>query len=128
MLSLNELIVACVFLPLFGALVSGLFVRKIGDLRAQIITCVPMVLAAVFATVIFGRVTGYGISTDVNIMPWIVSGDFVTRWALKVDPLTAVMLVLVTWVSAIVHVYSVGYMSHDEHKPRFMAYLSLFTF
>lgn len=128
MLSLNEMIVACVFLPLFGALVSGLFVRNISDKRAQLVTCIPMVLSAVLALVIFLQITGSDISRVVPIMAWIVSGDFVTHWALKVDALTAVMLVLVTWVAAIVHIYSVGYMSHDDHKPRFMAYLSLFTF
>ncbi len=128
MLSLNELIIATVFLPLFGALVSGLFVRKIGDLRAQIMTCTPMVLSAVFALIIFLRVTGYGLSLDIPVSDWIVSGDLVSRWALKVDTLTSIMLLLVTWVAAIVHIYSVGYMSHDDHKPRFMSYLSLFTF
>ncbi len=127
-MSLNELIVLCVFLPLFGALVSGLFVRKIGDVNAQIVTCVPMVLAAIFATIIFARITGGNLAVNVHVLDWIVSGDFATHWSLKVDTLTAIMLVLVTWVSAIVHIYSVGYMSHDDHKPRFMAYLSLFTF
>ncbi len=128
MLSLNELIVATIFLPLFGAVITGLFVRNIGDKRAQLMTCIPMVLAALFATMIFGHITGHQIVRTVPVMDWIQSGDFVTHWALKVDVLTAIMLVLVTWVSAIVHIYSVGYMSHDEHKPRFMAYLSLFTF
>ena len=128
MLSLNEMIVLCVFLPLFGAVVTGLFVRNIGDTRAQLMTCIPMVLSALFATIIFARITGHGLSVNVKVMDWIVSGDFATHWSLKVDALTAVMLVLVTWVSAIVHIYSVGYMSHDDHKPRFMAYLSLFTF
>ena len=128
MLSLNEMIVLCVFLPLFGAAISGLFVRKIGDANAQIITCAPMVLSALLAAIIFARITGDHLTTNVHVLDWIVSGDFVTRWSLKVDALTAVMLVLVTWVSAIVHIYSVGYMSHDDHKPRFMSYLSLFTF
>ncbi len=127
-MDINELIVATVFLPLFGALVAGLFVRTIGDRRSQIITCVPMILAAVCAAVIFGRVAGTDFTTDVLISPWIVSGELSANWSLKVDALTAVMLVLVTWVAAAVHVYSVGYMSHDEHKPRFMSYLSLFTF
>ena len=71
---------------------------------------------------------GGGLVYKVNIAPWIVSGDFTAGWTLRVDALTAVMLVVVTWVSAVVHVYSVGYMSHDDHQPRFMAYLSLFTF
>ncbi|MES2983674.1 MAG: NADH-quinone oxidoreductase subunit L [Pseudomonadota bacterium] len=122
------MIVALVFLPLFGALVSGLFVRRIGDTRAQLITCIPMVLSAVLALFVFFEITGHGVSRVVPVMPFIVSGDFITQWALKVDSLTAVMLLLVTWVASIVHIYSVGYMSHDDHKPRFMAYLSLFTF
>ena len=63
-----------------------------------------------------------------NLAPWITSGDFSAAWTLRVDALTAVMLVVVTWVSAVVHVYSVGYMHDDPHQPRFMAYLSLFTF
>ena len=128
MLSLNELIVACIFLPLFGALSTGLFVRNIGDKRAQLFTCIPMVLSALFAFMIFGQIAGAETTRNVPVLTWIVSGDFVTHWALKVDTLTAVMLLLVTTVSAIVHIYSVGYMSHDDHKPRFMAYLSLFTF
>ncbi len=128
MLSLNELIVATVFLPLLGALVTGLMVRSIGDKRAQLMTCIPMVLSALFAALVFAQVTGNGLSLNIPVASWIESGDFVTHWALKVDALTAIMLVLVTWVAAIVHIYSVGYMSHDDHKPRFMAYLSLFTF
>jgi NADH-quinone oxidoreductase subunit L len=64
----------------------------------------------------------------VMVMTWIASGDFKLDWAFKIDTLTAVMLVVVTWVSTIVHIYSVGYMSHDKHPQRFMAYLSLFTF
>ena len=128
MLSLNELIIFTIFLPLVGALITGLFVRNIGDTRAQIMTCVPMVLSAICALIIFFRITGHGISLIVPVSSWIISGDFVTHWALKVDSLTSIMLVLVTMVASIVHIYSVGYMSHDEHKPRFMAYLSLFTF
>ncbi|MEJ0010264.1 MAG: NADH-quinone oxidoreductase subunit L, partial [Alphaproteobacteria bacterium] len=127
-MSLNELILATVFLPLIGALISGLLVRTIGDARAQLVTCLPMVAAALSATAIFAQIAGHEVTRDVLVMPWIASGDFRVNWALRVDALTAVMLVLVTWVSAVVHVYSVGYMSHDEHKPRFMAYLSLFTF
>ena len=128
MLSLNELILACVFLPLIGAVVSGLWVRTIGDGRAQLVTCVPMVASAICALFVFLRITGHGLNAEVIIANWIVSGDFTTQWAIKVDSLTASMLLLVTWVASVVHVYSVGYMSHDEHKPRFMSYLSLFTF
>ncbi|MBY0408190.1 MAG: hypothetical protein K2Q01_10905, partial [Rickettsiales bacterium] len=69
-----------------------------------------------------------GLVYKAQIAPWIMSGDFTAGWTLRVDALTAVMLIVVTWVSSVVHIYSVGYMSHDDHQPRFMAYLSLFTF
>ena len=105
MLSLNEMIVACIFLPLLGALVSGLFVRRIGDRRSQLITCIPMVLSAVLSLIIFLNITSHEVVRTVPVLTWIVSGDFVTHWALKVDVLTAIMLMLVTWVSAIVHIY-----------------------
>jgi NADH-quinone oxidoreductase subunit L len=127
-MALHELIFLTIFLPLFGAVSTGLFVRKLHDTQAQLLTCIPMVISALFATIIFARVgLGHG-EANVVLSPWIASGDFAMNWSLKVDALTSVMLVLVTWVASIVHIYSVGYMSHDEHKPRFMAYLSLFTF
>ena len=62
------------------------------------------------------------------LFEWISSGNFVANWSINIDPLSSVMLVVVTFVSALVHIYSIGYMSHDPHKPRFMSYLSLFTF
>lgn len=118
-----------VLFPLFAALTVGLFVRSISPKLAHQLTCGAMVISAilsglVFCDFAFGDVTFY----KANVLPWIISGDFVANWTLRVDALTAVMLVVVTWVSAVVHVYSVGYMSHDDHQPRFMAYLSLFTF
>ncbi|MBN8543008.1 MAG: NADH-quinone oxidoreductase subunit L [Alphaproteobacteria bacterium] len=122
------MMIACIFLPLAGALVSGLFVRNIADKTAQIITCTPLVISAICAWFIFGDVTSHGISTTITVLPWIHSGSFEVNWALKLDSLTAIMLTLVTTVSAVVHIYSVGYMSHDDHKQRFMCYLSLFTF
>lgn len=127
-MSLNEMIIALVFLPLLGALGAGLCVRVIGDKAAQILTAGPMVLSAILAAVIFSQTALAGHIAHITLTQWIVSGDFALNWALYVDSLTAVMLVVVTWVSAVVHVYSIGYMSHDDHKPRFMAYLSLFTF
>mgnify|MGYP007115136534 CR=1 FL=1 len=75
MLSLNELIIATIFLPLLGAVVTGLFVRKIGDKRAQLMTCLPMVLSAIFAALIFCRVTQNGLSLIVPVSSWIVSGS-----------------------------------------------------
>lgn len=127
-MSLSEMIFAIVFLPLLGALVSGLSVRFIADKYAQAATCVPMVIAALLSAFVFKATALSQHVQEITLMPWIASGDFALNWALKVDALTAVMLVVVTWVSSVVHIYAVGYMSHDEHKPRFMAYLSLFTF
>ncbi|MEQ1789275.1 MAG: NADH-quinone oxidoreductase subunit L [Rickettsiales bacterium] len=118
-----------VFLPLFAALIVGINVRNISSKLAHQLTCGAMIFSAILSGLIFGGFAfGEGGVDKANILPWIVSGDFVANWTLRVDALTSVMLVVVTWVSAVVHVYSVGYMSHDEHQPRFMAYLSLFTF
>ncbi len=118
-----------VFLPLFAALIVGLNVRAITPRLSHIITCSSMVLSAVLSGMVFwGFAFGDAAMHKANVLPWIISGDFVANWTLRVDALTAVMLVVVTWVSSVVHIYSVGYMSHDEHQPRFMAYLSLFTF
>jgi len=131
-----------VFLPLLSALIVGLNVQRISPALAQALTCGAMIAAAVFAGVNFMEfahiamsdmgwrelVGGTGLVHKVDLGSWIATAGFEARWALRVDALTAVMLVVVTWVSAVVHVYSVGYMSHDEHRQRFMAYLSLFTF
>ncbi len=127
-MAFNDMVIAIVFLPLIAAAVTGLFVRSIPDQKAQYITCGFMSLAAILSGIVFKQVIYDGAATNVMVAPWIVSGDFALNWSLKVDVLTAVMFVVVTWVSAVVHIYSVGYMSHDPHKPRFMAYLSLFTF
>jgi len=120
--------VATVFLPLAGFLIAGLFGRWIGDRGAQIVTCGLLILSTILAWILFFDVAMGGNPRTVPLFDWIVSGDFAVDWALKVDQLTAVMLIVMTTVSAVVHVYSVGYMSHDKSIPRFMAYLSLFTF
>jgi NADH-quinone oxidoreductase subunit L len=120
--------IACVFLPLLGSIVAGFFGRVIGDRGAQIVTCTLLGISALLAGVIFARVALGGHPEAVQLANWIQSGTVDVSWALKVDTLTAVMLVVVTWVSFMVHVYSVGYMSHDPAIPRFMSYLSLFTF
>lgn len=117
-----------VFLPLIGALITGLWVRVIGNRAAQFVTCGLMFISAVYAGFMFNEVALLGSAQKITLLEWITSGYFKVNWAIRVDVLTAVMLVVVTWVSAVVHFYSVGYMSHDEHQPRFMAYLSLFTF
>ena len=131
-----------VFLPLLAALFVGLTVSRISAGLAQILTCGAMVISAVLSGFVFKEFVDIAVSTTgwrdmiggaglvykAQIAPWIVSGDFAAGWTLRVDALTSVLLVVVTWVSAVVHVYSVGYMSHDPHRQRFMAYLSLFTF
>ncbi|PLX39377.1 MAG: NADH-quinone oxidoreductase subunit L [Hyphomicrobiales bacterium] len=121
---------AIVFLPLIGFLIAGLFGRVIGSKASEYITSTLVVIAAVLSWVAFFSVgMGEGeTATKIAIAPWIVSGDLTIDWALRIDTLTVVMLVVVNTVSALVHVYSIGYMHHDPHRPRFFAYLSLFTF
>ena len=120
--------IGAVFLPLLGSIIAGLFGRFIGDRGAQLVTCTLLGISAVLSAIIFKVIALDGNSITVPLLHWIRSGGFDVMWALKFDTLTAVMLVVVTWVSFMVHVYSVGYMSHDKSIPRFMSYLSLFTF
>ncbi len=120
--------VAAVFLPLLGAFIAGFFGRWIGDRGAQIVTCAGLGLAAVFGVVLFVDVAINGHSVTTELFSWIDTGDLQVQWALRFDPLSAVMVAVVTVVSSMVHVYSVGYMAHDKSVPRFMSYLSFFTF
>jgi len=120
--------VVVVFLPLVAAVIAGLFGRWVGDRWAQGLTCGAVILSALGALALFVDVGLHGHSRVLSLFTFIRSGGLEVSWALRVDALTAVMLLVVTWVSAAVHVYSIGYMAHDPHKPRFMAYLSLFTF
>jgi NADH-quinone oxidoreductase subunit L len=117
-----------IFLPLIGAIVVGFFGRSIGDKGSQWITSGLVILSAVISVIAFIDVAMMGNAVTVDLATWIKSGTFEARWALQFDTLTAVMMVVVTVVSACVHVYSIGYMHHDPAIPRFMAYLSLFTF
>jgi NADH-quinone oxidoreductase subunit L len=119
---------AIVFLPLIGAALAGLLGRWLGDKGAQAATCLPLIASAILAWIAFFGVVGGEEHVSVLLFTWIDSGAFEATWALRVDALTAVMLVVVTTVSALVHVYSVGYMHGDPGVPRFFAYLSLFTF
>lgn len=127
-----------VFLPLLGAIAAGVITfATIGadkhrrhnlDLMAQIVTCGPLLISAILAFVIFFDVGIGGNARTTELFTWIQSGSFEMSWALKVDTLTSVMMIVVCTVSAMVHVYSIGYMHHDSSVPRFMSYLSLFTF
>ena len=119
---------AIVFLPLIGFLIAGIFGRWIGVRGAQLVTSGLLVVSAVLSVVALISVGLQGETERVQVLTWIDSGSFEADWRLRIDTLTAVMLVVVTSVSALVHIYSIGYMSHDPHQPRFFAYLSLFTF
>ena len=99
-----------------------------GSRAAEIITTSLLFIAMVLAYVAFWRVGFAQQDERVTLFTWIVSGDLKVDWALRIDSLTAVMLVVVTTVSAFVHLYSVGYMAEDPYRPRFFSYLSLFTF
>jgi NADH-quinone oxidoreductase subunit L len=119
---------AIVFLPLLGAFIAGFFGRWIGDRGAQIVTCGLLAVSALLSLSAFAQVALGGQTEHIQLATWISSGGFALDWALKIDSLTAVMLVVVTGISALVHIYSIGYMAHDKSIPRFMSYLSLFTF
>ncbi len=118
---------AILFLPLIGAIV-GYFFKYFGDIYSQLITTVFVCISAVLSIIVFYNGVFFGEYGNYAIYEWIASGDFIVGWSINIDPLSSIMLVVVSLVSALVHIYSIGYMSHDPHKPRFMSYLSLFTF
>ena len=119
---------AIVFLPLLGCVIAGLFGRALGPRPSEFVTTVLLFISMVLSWIAFVNV-GFG-HQDVHVplATWISSGGLHVGWALRIDALTAVMLVVVTTVSAFVHLYSIGYMDEDPHRPRFFSYLSLFTF
>jgi len=116
------------FLPLLAAIISGFFGKYIGDRISEIITSLFVSVSAILSLFIFYDVILEGYENNFIIASWIDTGSLNVNWSIKIDPLSSVMLVVVSLISALVHIYSIGYMSHDPHKPRFMAYLSLFTF
>jgi NADH-quinone oxidoreductase subunit L len=120
---------AIVFLPLLGAAIAGLLGRVIGARLSELVTTGLLFVAAALSIVSFAHVALGGAPGQIlPLLPWIHSGDFTLDWTIRVDSLTAVMLVVVTGVSSLVHLYSIGYMHEDPSRPRFFAYLSLFTF
>jgi NADH-quinone oxidoreductase subunit L len=119
---------AVVLLPLLGSIVSGFFGKQIGVYLSQILTSSLVLISAVFSLIIFYKVLTQDYSNNILIFNWISSGNFIVNWSIYIDSLTSVMLVVVSLISSIIHFYSIGYMSNDPHKSRFMAYLSLFTF
>jgi len=120
---------AIIAFPLLGFLAAGLWGSRLGARACEFITCGLIILSAlaswaVFIAVAFGGRPAFSI----ELFSWMVSGNLHFSWALRIDTLTAVMLVVVNTVSALVHIYAVGYMQHDPSRPRFFAYLSFFTF
>ncbi|WBU53677.1 NADH-quinone oxidoreductase subunit L [Paracoccus sp. SCSIO 75233] len=121
------------FAPLIGALIAGFGWRLIGEKAAQYLTTGILFLCCLLSWIVFLGFDGQ--TQHIPVMDWVVSGDFTSAWAIRLDRLTAIMLIVVTTVSALVHLYSMGYMAHDEnftekenYKARFFAYLSFFTF
>ena len=145
---MNETLLQFIVLfPLLGAIIAGLFGRSIGHRNAEIVTSSLLVLAALFSWIVFlqwtmgGGDAGHGDahgsadhgfaaaeSVKVELFRWISTAGLDLNWMIRADTLTAVMLVVVTTVSSLVHIYSIGYMHEDPHRSRFFAYLSLFTF
>jgi NADH-quinone oxidoreductase subunit L len=119
---------AIIFLPLLGAMIAGLFGPWIGDRAARFATTGALLLAALLAAIAFYQVAILGQPRDVEVMRWIVSGNFEVSWALRFDTLSVVMVAMVTLVSSMIHLYSFGYMAEDKSIARFFSYLSLFTF
>ena len=118
-----------VFGPLLAAIIAGLGNRAIGNVPAKVVTTGALFLSCALSWPIFiSYLAGAAEPTVVPVLHWMSSGSFSVEWALRLDALTATMLVVVTSVSALVHLYSWGYMDEDPDQPRFFAYLSLFTF
>ena len=120
--------ISIIGLPLLASIIAGFFGKLIGDRNSEIITSLLVTIAAILSAIVLYEVIFNQYQDNIVIATWINSGTLDVNWSMKIDSLSAVMLVVVTSVSSLVHIYSIGYMSHDPHKPRFMAYLSLFTF
>ncbi len=126
---LHTSILLIVFLPLLAAIVGGLGNRAFGNTVVKTITTGSLFVSCLLSWPIFlGFISGTTTAEVVPVLQWVQSGNLSFDWALRVDTLTAVMLVVITTVSALVHLYSWGYMDEDPDQPRFFAYLSLFTF
>jgi NADH-ubiquinone oxidoreductase chain 5 len=119
---------AIIILPLLGSIVSGFFGRKVGVSGAQLITCSCVIVTTLLAIVAFFEVGLNNIPVSIHLFRWIDSESLNVSWGFHFDSLTVSMLIPVLIVSSLVHIYSIGYMSHDPHNQRFFSYLSLFTF
>jgi len=119
---------ALIILPILGSIVSGFFGRKIGVSGARIITCTCVIITTILAIIAFLEVGLNQIPVKIELFRWIDAESLNIKWGFNFDSLTVSMLIPVLIVSSLVHLYSIGYMSHDPHNQRFFSYLSLFTF
>ena len=117
-----------IFFPLFSALFVGMFGKILGDFFSQILICLGVGLTAILSVPIFFDVALNSNDRSIVLLEWISSGTFNSFWSVRFDTLSTVMIMTVSCVSALIHIYSIGYMNHDKSKRRFMCYLSLFTF
>ena len=120
--------IAAIFLPLISFLLVGAFGRYVGDKVSSVFSCTLLVASAAFSLVIFNQVVLQGQPVTIPLFTWFNVGTLKVAWALKFDTLSSIMVSVVTIVSSLVHIYSVGYMDKDPAVPRFMAYLGFFTF
>ena len=119
---------AIIILPLLASVSSGFFGRRIGVSGSQIITTSSVIATTILAILAFFEVGFNSIPVSIELFRWIDSESLNIHWGFHFDSLTVSMLIPVLTVSSLVHLYSVGYMSHDPHNQRFFSYLSLFTF
>ena len=117
-----------VFLPLLGSIIAGFWGRRLGDKLSLYLTSTLLLISMTLSWITFWQLSSNHVDKVYPLMEWMNVGDFNVVWSLRHDMLSAVMMIVITTVSAMVHIYSIGYMSHDNSKPRFMSYLSLFTF
>jgi NADH-ubiquinone oxidoreductase chain 5 len=119
---------ALIFFPFLGSISSGFFGRKIGVKGSQLLTCLFVLITTIFCIISFFEVGFNNIAVTIKLFRWIDSESFNILWGFNFDSLTVSMLIPVLIISLLVHIYSIGYMSHDPHNQRFFSYLSLFTF
>ena len=128
-MTFHTLVILGIFAPLLGAAIAGFFGRRIGNIPSQAVTTGLLFFSCAVAWTVFGQWTwGHMEPFTIRLAPFINVGDFQSAWSIRVDALSATMLIVVTSVSSLVHLYSWGYMAEDDSRPRFFAYLSLFTF
>ena len=117
-----------VFLPLLSSLVLGIFGKRLSLMFSHIFSCIMIIIPFFFSLYYLNISISENYNLIIPLFNWLNSGDLLAEWSLRLDLLTSIMLVVVTSVSSLVHIYSIGYMSHDPHQKRFFSYLSFFTF